>query len=44
VIVLDTHIIIWDALSPERLSPRAKEAIYLAKKIKRDRQNLNKNK
>jgi PIN domain nuclease of toxin-antitoxin system len=30
VIVLDTHIIIWDALSPERLSQRAKEAIYHA--------------
>jgi PIN domain nuclease of toxin-antitoxin system len=30
MIVLDTHIIIWDALSPERLSTKAKEAIYLA--------------
>ena len=30
MIVLDTHIIIWDALSPGKLSPRAKEAISLA--------------
>lgn len=30
MIVLDTHIIIWDALNPEKLSTRGKEAIYLA--------------
>jgi len=30
VIVLDTHVIIWDALSPERLSEKAKEAISAA--------------
>lgn len=27
MIVLDTHVIIWDALAPERLSERAREAI-----------------
>ncbi len=27
MIVLDTHAIIWDALSPDRLSEKAKEAI-----------------
>jgi len=26
MIVADTHVIIWDALKPERLSPRAKKA------------------
>jgi PIN domain nuclease of toxin-antitoxin system len=30
MIVLDTHIIIWDALSPGKLSKKAKEAIYQA--------------
>lgn len=30
MIVLDTHVIIWDALAPERLSDRAREAITQA--------------
>jgi PIN domain nuclease of toxin-antitoxin system len=30
MIVLDTHVIIWDALAPERLSARAREAIAQA--------------
>jgi PIN domain nuclease of toxin-antitoxin system len=30
MIVLDTHIIVWDALNPEKLSEKAKEAIYRA--------------
>ena len=30
MIVLDTHIIIWDALNPEKLSEKAKEAICRA--------------
>jgi PIN domain nuclease of toxin-antitoxin system len=30
MIVLDTHVIIWDALTPEKLSIQAKEAIDLA--------------
>jgi len=30
MIVLDSHIIIWDALSPEKVSKKAKEAIYHA--------------
>jgi len=30
MIVLDTHAIIWDALSPERLSEKAKAAISAA--------------
>ncbi|MCB0082459.1 MAG: type II toxin-antitoxin system VapC family toxin [Caldilineaceae bacterium] len=30
MIVVDTHILIWDALVPERLSPAAKEAIDAA--------------
>lgn len=30
MIVLDTHVIIWDALAPERLSDRAREAIAQA--------------
>ena len=30
VIVVDTHIIIWDALKPERLSQKAEEAIASA--------------
>lgn len=30
MIVLDTHVIIWDALTPERLSDRAREAIVQA--------------
>ena len=30
MIVLDTHAIIWDALSPERLSIEAQKAIYEA--------------
>ena len=28
MIVLDTHVIIWDALSPGKLSKKAKDAIY----------------
>lgn len=27
MIVLDTHVLIWDALAPDRLSPAAREAI-----------------
>jgi len=30
VILLDTHVIIWDALAPDRLSERAKQAISTA--------------
>jgi len=30
MIVLDTHVMLWDALAPERLSVRAKEAIAQA--------------
>jgi PIN domain nuclease of toxin-antitoxin system len=30
MIVLDTHVIIWDALAPARLSDRAREAIAQA--------------
>jgi PIN domain nuclease of toxin-antitoxin system len=30
MIVLDTHIIVWDALKPEMLSDKAKEAIFTA--------------
>lgn len=30
MIVLDTHIIVWDALNPVKLSEKAKEAIYRA--------------
>ena len=30
MIVLDTHVIIWDALTPERLSERVREAIAQA--------------
>ncbi len=30
MITVDTHIIIWDALKPELLSSKAKEAIYIA--------------
>ena len=30
MIVLDMHIIIWDALKPENLSDKAKEAILTA--------------
>lgn len=30
MIVVDTHIILWDALKPEMLSQRAKKAISLA--------------
>ncbi len=30
MIVLDTHIIIWEALSPGKISGKAKEAIYHA--------------
>jgi PIN domain nuclease of toxin-antitoxin system len=30
VIVVDTHIIIWDALKPEKLSQKAKETIISA--------------
>ena len=30
MILLDTHIIIWDALAPNRLSPRAQQAIAQA--------------
>ncbi|MCK5057013.1 MAG: type II toxin-antitoxin system VapC family toxin [Candidatus Aminicenantes bacterium] len=32
MIVLDTHVIIWDALTPGKLSKKAKEAIDLANK------------
>jgi len=32
MIVVDTHIILWDALKPEMLSQRAKKAISLANK------------
>ena len=30
MIVVDTHVIVWDALKPERLSEKAKEAIWTA--------------
>jgi PIN domain nuclease of toxin-antitoxin system len=30
VIVLDTHVVIWDALAPQRLSARARQALALA--------------
>ncbi len=30
MILLDTHILIWDALVPERLSPKAKQVIAQA--------------
>jgi PIN domain nuclease of toxin-antitoxin system len=30
MIVTDTHVIIWDALTPERLSTKAKKAIDIA--------------
>ena len=30
MIVVDTHIIVWDALKPEMLSKKAKKAISLA--------------
>lgn len=30
MILLDTHVIIWDALAPNRLSPRAQQAVALA--------------
>jgi PIN domain nuclease of toxin-antitoxin system len=30
VILLDTHVIIWDALAPDRLSERARQAIVQA--------------
>lgn len=30
MIVLDTHVIIWDALNPEKISSNAREAIYHA--------------
>jgi PIN domain nuclease of toxin-antitoxin system len=30
VILLDTHVIIWDALEPQRLSPKAQELIIRA--------------
>jgi PIN domain nuclease of toxin-antitoxin system len=33
MIVADTHIIIWDALEPERLSPKARKAINEANKL-----------
>ena len=33
MIVADTHVIIWDALKPELLSPRAKKAIREANKL-----------
>lgn len=32
MIVLDTHVIIWDALTPEKLSKQAKKSIELANK------------
>ncbi len=32
MIVADTHVIIWDALEPEKLSPKAKKAINEANK------------
>ena len=33
MIVVDTHVIIWDALKPELLSPRAKTAIREANRL-----------
>jgi PIN domain nuclease of toxin-antitoxin system len=33
MIVADTHVIIWDALEPERLSPKAQKAISEANKL-----------
>ena len=33
MIVADTHVIIWDALKPELLSPRAKKAIREANRL-----------
>jgi PIN domain nuclease of toxin-antitoxin system len=30
MITLDTHVIIWDALKPEKISPKAREVINLA--------------
>jgi len=33
MIVADTHVIIWDALKPELLSPRAKKAICEANRL-----------
>ena len=30
MITLDTHVIIWDALKPEKISPKAREGINLA--------------
>ena len=33
MIVVDTHVIIWDALKPELLSPRAKNAISEANRL-----------
>lgn len=30
MIVVDTHVLIWDALAPDRLSPTAREAIESA--------------
>jgi len=32
MIVADTHVIIWDALEPDRLSPKARKAIREANK------------
>ena len=33
MITLDTHIIIWDALQPEKLSPKARKAIDRANEM-----------
>jgi PIN domain nuclease of toxin-antitoxin system len=33
MIVVDTHVIIWDALKPKLLSPRAKNAIHEANRL-----------
>ena len=33
MIVADTHVIIWDALNPQKLSPKAKKAIHKANNL-----------
>ncbi len=30
MIILDTHVILWNALSPEKISKKAKEIIFEA--------------
>jgi len=36
LIVVDTHIIIWDALKPDQISKKAKKATTLPNEINKD--------